>query len=167
MQTVGEDVCGDPEVFCEFLGAACPGCVFAEGFYGDESPRSLDSYKVLDAGPLAAVVATLNMYELVGEGAAAFVLLETGVERAALEAHHVVAALVAGGQTIIYSMHQSIGHLGIFVSASVANKEHEEFTAAMDMIDIMPPGLYEAVFLEKDEEMLQEELAAGDMMGGD
>lgn len=77
------------------------------------------------------------------------------------------AALVAGGQTIIYSMHQSIGHLGIFVSASVANKEHEEFTAAMDMIDIMPPGLYEAVFLEKDEEMLQEELAAGDMMGGD
>jgi poly(3-hydroxyalkanoate) synthetase len=55
------------------------------------------------------------------------------------------AALVAGGQTIIYSMHQSIGHLGIFVSASVANKEHEEFTAAMDMIDIMPPGLYEAV----------------------
>ncbi|MET0267634.1 MAG: DUF3141 domain-containing protein [Duganella sp.] len=77
------------------------------------------------------------------------------------------AALVAGGQTIIYSMHQSIGHLGIFVSASVANKEHEEFTAAMDMIDIMPPGLYEAVFLEKDEEMLQEEIAAGDMMGGD
>ncbi|HWW73357.1 MAG TPA: DUF3141 domain-containing protein, partial [Duganella sp.] len=77
------------------------------------------------------------------------------------------AALAAGGQTIIYSMHQSIGHLGIFVSASVANKEHEEFTAAMDMIDIMPPGLYEAVFLDKDEEMLQAEIAAGDMMGGD
>ncbi|RFP23121.1 DUF3141 domain-containing protein [Duganella sp. BJB488] len=77
------------------------------------------------------------------------------------------AALAAGGQTIIYSMHQSIGHLGIFVSASVANKEHEEFTAAMDMIDIMPPGLYEAVFLDKDEEMLQAEIAAGDMAGGD
>lgn len=77
------------------------------------------------------------------------------------------AALVAGGQTIIYSMHQSIGHLGIFVSASVANKEHEEFTAAMDMIDIMPPGLYEAVFLDKDEEMLQAEIAAGDLQGGD
>ncbi len=77
------------------------------------------------------------------------------------------AALAAGGQTIIYSMHQSIGHLGIFVSASVANKEHEEFTAAMDMIDIMPPGLYEAVFLDKDEEMLQAEIAAGDMGAGD
>jgi pimeloyl-ACP methyl ester carboxylesterase len=77
------------------------------------------------------------------------------------------AALVAGGQTIIYSMHQSIGHLGIFVSASVANKEHEEFAAAMDMIDIMPPGLYEAVFLDKDEEMLQAEIAAGDLAAGD
>jgi pimeloyl-ACP methyl ester carboxylesterase len=77
------------------------------------------------------------------------------------------AALVSGGQTIIYSMHQSIGHLGIFVSASVANKEHEEFTAAMDMIDIMPPGLYEAVFLDKDEEMLQAEIASGDLAAGD
>lgn len=77
------------------------------------------------------------------------------------------AELVAGGQTIIYSMHQSIGHLGIFVSASVANKEHEEFTAAMDMIDVMPPGLYEAVFLDKDEEMLQAEIAAGDLAAGD
>ncbi|TFW29076.1 DUF3141 domain-containing protein [Duganella callida] len=76
-------------------------------------------------------------------------------------------ALVEGGQTIIYSLHQSIGHLGIFVSASVANKEHEEFTAAMDMIDIMPPGLYEAVFLDKDEEMLQAEIAAGDLAAGD
>ena len=77
------------------------------------------------------------------------------------------AELVAGGQTIIYSMHQSIGHLGIFVSASVANKEHEEFTAAMDMIDVMPPGLYEAVFLDKDEEMLQAEIASGDLAAGD
>ncbi len=77
------------------------------------------------------------------------------------------AAQVAGGQTIIYSTHQSIGHLGIFVSASVANKEHGEFTEAMDMIDIMPPGLYEAVFLPKDEAMIQAELAAGDMSAGD
>ena len=77
------------------------------------------------------------------------------------------AAQVAGGQTIIYSTHQSIGHLGIFVSASVANKEHGEFTEAMDMIDIMPPGLYEAVFLPKDEAMIQAEMAAGDMSAGD
>jgi hypothetical protein len=35
------------------------------------------------------------------------------------------------------------------------------------MIDIMPPGLYEAVFLDKDEEMLQAEIAAGDLAAGD
>jgi pimeloyl-ACP methyl ester carboxylesterase len=71
------------------------------------------------------------------------------------------AALVAGGQTIIYCMHETIGHLGIFVSASVANKEHEEFTEAMDMIDIMPPGLYEAVFLEKSEHTVHSDMLDG------
>jgi pimeloyl-ACP methyl ester carboxylesterase len=53
--------------------------------------------------------------------------------------------IVAAGQTIIYCLHQSIGHLGIFVSGKVATKEHEEFAQSMDMIDLMPPGLYEAV----------------------
>ena len=35
--------------------------------------------------------------------------------------------MVANGQTIIYTMHQDIGHLGIFVSGKVATKEHGEF----------------------------------------
>src|ERR1700737_2696462 len=52
--------------------------------------------------------------------------------------------IVKAGQTIVYCLHQSIGHLGIFVSGKVATKEHEEFANAMDMIDLMPPGLYEA-----------------------
>jgi hypothetical protein len=59
------------------------------------------------------------------------------------------AELEAGGQTIVYSLHPSIGHLGIFVSAKVATKEHDEFTRTMDLIDVLPPGLYEAVFTEK------------------
>ena len=42
-------------------------------------------------------------------------------------------------------MHASIGHLGIFVSGGVARKEHNEFASNMDMIDVLPPGLYEAV----------------------
>jgi hypothetical protein len=37
-----------------------------------------------------------------------------------------------------------VGHLGIFVSASVANKEHTELFSALDLIDVLPPGLYEA-----------------------
>ncbi len=48
------------------------------------------------------------------------------------------------GQTIVYSVHGSIGHLGIFVSGGVARKEHNEFASNMDMIDVLPPGLYEA-----------------------
>ncbi|MFG6667431.1 DUF3141 domain-containing protein [Halomonas sp. HNIBRBA4712] len=51
--------------------------------------------------------------------------------------------VVANEQTIIYCLHDTTGHLGIFVSGSVSRKEHSEFTANMDYIDVMPPGLYE------------------------
>jgi len=52
------------------------------------------------------------------------------------------------GQTIVYTVHESIGHLGIFVSSGVAKKEHGEFSSNIDLIDTLPPGLYEAVFEE-------------------
>lgn len=48
-------------------------------------------------------------------------------------------------QTIVYVLHEKIGHLGIFVSAGVAHREHTELVSALDLIDILPPGLYEAV----------------------
>ncbi|WP_049974074.1 DUF3141 domain-containing protein [Azospirillum sp. B4] len=51
------------------------------------------------------------------------------------------------GQTIVYAVHESIGHLGIFVSAAVARKEHREFASNIDFIDVLPPGLYEAQIL--------------------
>lgn len=54
------------------------------------------------------------------------------------------------GQTIVYAVHESIGHLGIFVSGSVAKKEHGEFASNIDLIDVLPPGLYEAVMTPKD-----------------
>ena len=63
--------------------------------------------------------------------------------------------LVANGQTIVYTMHQNIGHLGIFVSGKVATKEHGEFVTCMEMIDVLPPGLYEAVITEVDERTSQ------------
>ncbi len=53
--------------------------------------------------------------------------------------------VIENGQTIVYTLHQSIGHLGIFVSGKVANKEDKELVDFMDMIDLLPPGLYEAV----------------------
>ncbi|MBZ5488313.1 DUF3141 domain-containing protein [Halomonas aquamarina] len=51
--------------------------------------------------------------------------------------------IIANDQTIVYCMHDTTGHLGIFVSGSVSRKEHSEFTANMDYIDVLPPGLYE------------------------
>jgi hypothetical protein len=50
------------------------------------------------------------------------------------------------GQTIVYTIHESVGHLGIFVSGDVARKEHGEFASNIDLIDVLPPGLYEATF---------------------
>ena len=72
--------------------------------------------------------------------------------------------IVAAGQTIVYCLHQSIGHLGIFVSGKVATKEHQEFAQAMDMIDLMPPGLYEAVITGLDENVENPELVQGDYL---
>jgi len=69
--------------------------------------------------------------------------------------------IVKAGQTIVYCLHQSIGHLGIFVSGKVATKEHGEFALAMDMIDLMPPGLYEAVITGIDEDIENPELIQG------
>jgi len=69
--------------------------------------------------------------------------------------------VVANGQTIVYTLHQTIGHLGIFVSGKVANKEHGEFAACMEMINVLPPGLYEAVITEVELGMEHPELIQG------
>ncbi len=53
------------------------------------------------------------------------------------------------GQTIVYTVHEDAGHLGIFVSTGVARKEHGEFSSNIDLIDTLPPGLYEAVLEPK------------------
>ncbi|MGO9427513.1 DUF3141 domain-containing protein [Rhodoblastus sp.] len=62
-----------------------------------------------------------------------------------LDLYQDASEIVANGQTIVYAVHESIGHLGIFVSGQVAQKEHSEFVSVMDLIDVLPPGLYEAV----------------------
>jgi pimeloyl-ACP methyl ester carboxylesterase len=49
------------------------------------------------------------------------------------------------GQRIIYMVHESVGHLGIFVSSSVARKEHTEMASILKMVESLPPGLYEMV----------------------
>ena len=65
------------------------------------------------------------------------------------------------GQTIVYTIHESIGHLGIFVSGGVAKKEHGEFSSNIDLIDTLPPGLYEAVLEDKSKDTVNPDLASG------
>ena len=67
----------------------------------------------------------------------------------------------AYGQTIVYTIHESVGHLGIFVSGGVARKQHGEFSSNIDLIDILPPGLYEAVFERKTEDTANPDLVRG------
>src|SRR5215211_7852856 len=68
----------------------------------------------------------------------------------------------AYGQTIVYTVHETVGHLGIFVSGGVAKKEHSEFSSNIDLIDVLPPGLYEATFKAKSADTANPELAAGE-----
>jgi pimeloyl-ACP methyl ester carboxylesterase len=70
--------------------------------------------------------------------------------------------ILAAGQTIVYAVHETIGHLGIFVSGGIAKKEHQEFASNIDLIDCLPPGLYEAVIQKKTADAAHAELATGD-----
>ena len=81
-----------------------------------------------------------------------------------LDLYESIDDIRAHGQTIVYSVHESIGHLGIFVSGSVAKKEHEEFASNIDLIDVLPPGLYEAVMTRKDPNDPTAEFIAGDYL---
>lgn len=47
------------------------------------------------------------------------------------------------GQRIIYMVHDKVGHLGIFVSSTIAKKEHAQVTSTMKTIEALAPGLYE------------------------
>ncbi len=56
-----------------------------------------------------------------------------------------VEQIRAVGQTIVYCLSQTIGHLAIFVSTKVGAEQDEEFVEMMDVIDCLPPGLHEMI----------------------
>jgi hypothetical protein len=78
-----------------------------------------------------------------------------------LDLYESVDELRCYGQTIVYTVHETVGHLGIFVSGGVAKKEHGEFSSNIDLIDTLPPGLYEAVFEAKTDDTANPDLATG------
>ena len=53
------------------------------------------------------------------------------------------AEIKANGQVIVGLVHEDIGHLGIFVSGKVAQKEHTEIVEALDYIEMLQPGGYD------------------------
>lgn len=73
-------------------------------------------------------------------------------------------AIVAAGRTIVYVLHDNIGHLGIFVAGDVARKEHDQLVTSLDVIESLPPGLYEMSLSPKEgmQDRRWEELEPGD-----
>lgn len=55
----------------------------------------------------------------------------------------------AHGQRILYTLHENIGHLGIFVSSQVARKQYKEIVSTLKAIEALAPGLYEMVITEE------------------
>ena len=78
-----------------------------------------------------------------------------------LDLYEDVEEIRSCGQTIVYTIHESVGHLGIFVSGGVAKKEHGEFSSNIDLIDTLPPGLYEAVLENKAGDTANPDLVTG------
>jgi pimeloyl-ACP methyl ester carboxylesterase len=69
--------------------------------------------------------------------------------------------LLAQEQVIVYCLHERVGHLGIFVSSKIAGRETSELVTALDLIDTLPPGLYEAVIEDTRPEMSNLDLIEG------
>ena len=81
-----------------------------------------------------------------------------------LDLYETEQELAAAGQTIVYCSIKASGISEIFVSGKVATKEHGEFAQCMDMIDLLPPGLYEAVITGVDENTVNPELIRGEYL---
>jgi len=56
------------------------------------------------------------------------------------------------GQRIVYMLHETIGHLGIFASSELALREHSAIMSTLDAMEALPPGLYEMKVVDRDGE---------------
>ncbi|WP_460451991.1 DUF3141 domain-containing protein [Alsobacter sp. SYSU BS001988] len=52
-------------------------------------------------------------------------------------------ALKEASQRIVYLTNPHVGHLGMFVSAKVADREHRAILASVEQVELLAPGLYE------------------------
>jgi len=70
-----------------------------------------------------------------------------------IETYADVSEIKIRGQKIIYIVHDQIGHLGIFVSSKIAQREHSEVNTTLETIEALAPGLYEMVIEDYEGEM--------------
>jgi Protein of unknown function (DUF3141) len=70
----------------------------------------------------------------------------------------------ANEQVIVYTLDQRAGHLGIFVSGKVAVRTHAEIVNMIDLIDTLPPGLYEMIIVDKRPEDMGADLLPGNYL---
>lgn len=59
--------------------------------------------------------------------------------------------IIRDDQVIVYTLHEDIGHLGIFVSGRVARRETSAIYGTLEFIDELNPGLYEMLIEAADE----------------
>ena len=81
-----------------------------------------------------------------------------------LDLYESVDDIRAQGKTIVYCVDSKVGHLAIFVSAKVAEREDEALIQLMDLIDCLPPGLYELVVTPKVAGEPGADLVSGDFL---
>ena len=74
-----------------------------------------------------------------------------------LDLYKDVQDMQAHSRTVVYCINPHVGHLAIFVSAKVGAKEDEEMLRLMNVIDCLPPGLFELIITPSSEE----DIAAG------
>jgi pimeloyl-ACP methyl ester carboxylesterase/tellurite resistance protein len=65
-----------------------------------------------------------------------------------LDHYSSVEEIRARGQRIVYTLHDGVGHLGIFVSSEVAMREHSAIISTLKAIEALVPGLYEMVITD-------------------
>lgn len=79
-----------------------------------------------------------------------------------LDEYRDVDDICAWDRTIVYCLAQEMGHLGLFVSSKVGAEQDEEFVQMIDVIDCLPPGLYEMVITPRGAEQPEGGFVTGD-----
>ena len=79
-----------------------------------------------------------------------------------LDQYRGVDDIRATRQTIVYCVAQKIGHLALFVSSKVGAEQDEQFVQLMDVIDCLPPGLFEMVITPRPANVPKSGFVTGD-----